>query len=189
MSLLIRLFARSWLLRGMRWIWAFAKADPWRALAIAACIVAAWQYRANQACQSIVRQIPAATAKATAAQVAVNHEPARVSGEIARKSNVEAPAYHRRLGAAAAAHAVRLSGPARPVGHSGVPGADPAQPSLHRADVDAGAPSADLVCRPAADDGWLVWAAGRAAQMQAEAAALIARGAAVPEPLSSEGTP
>lgn len=165
-----------------QWIKRIAAAYPWQAALILALCWGAYERNHHVQWRAYAKRIEAAQKQAAADQVAVNHEPARVSGEIARKSNAEAPAYYRRLGDAAAAHAVRLSGPARPIGPAGVPGADQAEPSLHRADVDAGAPGADLVCRPAADDSWLVWAAGRAAQMQAEAAALIELGAAVPEP-------
>lgn len=179
----------SGLLKVARELWLFAKANPWRANAIALAGVATWFWHGWSSDHAKLVAIKAAQKQATADQVAINHEPARVSGEIARKSNAEAPAYYRRLGDAAATHAVRLSGRTRPIGPAGVPGADQAEPSLHRADVDPGSPGADLVCRPAADDSWLVWAAGRAAQMQAEAAALIELGAAVPEPIPSKGTP
>lgn len=104
-------------------------------------------------------------------QAAVNHEPARVSGEIARQSDAEAPAYYRAVAGAADAHRVRS--PACPVSPADLPGTD--HPSALN---DGPAPAADLVSRPRAEDDQIVAAAGRAAQMHADAEALIAAGIA-----------
>ena len=180
MSALAAWFAERWLVKRAAPVWAFIKGNPWRAACILALLWGLWGYFHGQACQTFKTNVIAAQRGSAAAQVAVNHEPARVSGQIASKSNAEAPAYYRLLADAAADHAVRLPSPTGPVGDPGVRGADPTQPGVHGPDEHAGAPDADLVCRPAADDGWLVWAAGRAAQMHAEADALITAGAAVP---------
>lgn len=167
-----RLLAGSWLKAAS----AFARRHPVEALLIASLAGNVWLWRSKAACEDAARAIPAATARATAAQAAVNHEPARVSGAIARESNATAPAYYAGVRRAAAAHAVRVPRPARPVGPADLPGTDPVEPGVHGPDA-----AADLVCRPAADDGQILDAAARGAKMRQEGLDLIAAGAAVAE--------
>lgn len=106
-------------------------------------------------------------------QVVTNHEPQRKSVEIARQSNAKAPAYYRSVAAAGRAH--RVSAPSC-VSAPGVRGADSA-PSVNDRSIEA----SGLVSRPKQDDDLLLAAAGRAAQMQADAQSLIDSGVAVAE--------
>lgn len=131
-------------------------------------------WRLNNAQQTIA-EMRAAQRPATAAQIAVNHEPARVAAEIARQSDAQAPEYYRAVRAAAVTR--RLPVPPCPSGGADLPGTD------RPAAIDDGPdPAADMVSRPRAEDDQIIAAAGRAAQMHADAQALIAAGIAVAEP-------
>ena len=116
-----------------------------------------------------------AQAKATAAQVAVNHQPAAISAAIAKVSDAQAPAYYRSVSDAADLHRLRAN-PACGASPAGLSGAD------HPAALDdrsAGSP--ELVSRPKTDDDLLIAAAARAAKMHQDALDLIAKGAAKAE--------
>jgi hypothetical protein len=178
----------TWLLQGWlsRWAltaegeikagWKWATSSAVHALAIALAVSAAgnwllWQrgdrYRDRLAAVAKVQH------QAGQDQATVNHEPARKSAEIARQSDAQAPAYYADVRRAADSHRVR--GPACPPVAADMPGTDRAAP------VDDRSPAvADMVSRPRAEDDLIVAAAGRAAQMHADALDLIATGAAVP---------
>lgn len=164
------------------WRWLTASPAHFLAFALAVSIAAnAWQHHRiinlQEARHSDAVAFQIASDQNHAAQVAVNHEPARVSGAIAREANATAPAYYDQLRRAADDHAVRMPAGEVGVGPSGLPRANPFEQGLHRPDVLAG-----LVCRPAEDDGLLVTAAGRAARMLAQAKSWIESGIAIAEP-------
>lgn len=148
-------------------------------LALVFAIICGLQtWRLDRAYQTIA-DFRAAQPAATAAQIAANHEPARVSAEIARQSDADAPSYYRAVADAAGAHRlpVRACSPSA----ADLPGTD--RPSA----IDDGpAPAPDMVSRPRAEDDQIVAAAGRAAQMHADAQALIAAGVAIPSPAEPE---
>jgi hypothetical protein len=114
-----------------------------------------------------------ASARATADQIATNHQPAAISAAIAKVSDAKAPAYYRRALDVADLHRLRPA-LARGPGSADLPRTDPAPPLNDRSPAPA-----NLVCRPQSDDDLLVAAAARAAQMRADATALIAAGVAV----------
>lgn len=170
---------QGWQRIGSIWAWITASAARvWAAIAILALAYAAWQFRRAEDWAGRFRQLESdtktASAKATQQQAAVNHHPAAVSAALAEASNAQAPAYYRHALDIADLHRVRVQAPQGSAGRADLSGADHAAPI-----DDRPAPAADLVCRPEADDKLLVGAAARAAQMQADAQALIAAGAAV----------
>lgn len=125
---------------------------------------------------ALVASVKASAVKAALDQQAANHAPAAASQAIAEKSDEQAPAYYAAARAAADAHRVRADSPRCTVA-ANLPGAD------HAAPVNDGpAASPDMVSRPKTDDDLLVAAAGRAAQMHADAEALIAAGVAKATP-------
>ncbi len=150
----------------------------WREVLIAVLALLVWHKDARlAACNAFRADVKAAAPKAAAAQAAVNHRPAAISQVIAETSDAQAPAYYRAVHAAADAHAVRMR-PApscRGAGGTDLPGTDPAAQSVHGSDA-----TADLVCRPRAEDDQLVAAAGRAAEMRAIAQGWLISGIAVP---------
>lgn len=169
---------QGWKRLGSIWTWITASAARvWAAIAILALTYAAWQFRRADEWADKFRQLEASTraasAKAAKDQAVVNHQPAAISAAIAEQSNAQAPAYYRSVIAAADLHRMQPTCPRGAVA-ADLSGADHAAPI-----DDRPAPAADLVCRPEADDKLLVGAAARAAQMQADAQALIAAGAAV----------
>lgn len=124
-------------------------------------------------------RIALATAQATTAQIAVNHEPAAKSQTIAENSRDQSKAYYdegRRAGLAyAAAHRVRPEAPGCPIGAPGVPGAD------RVVAIDDGPGDAPgMVAVAQADFDLLVSNSTRLAQVHQDAQALIASGVAVP---------
>lgn len=123
-------------------------------------------------------RVKVAQEKATTDQVAVNLEPARKSAEIARISDATSPLYYDSV-RRAAADRVR---PAHqcPTGLADLPGADRAAPVN-----DGTAPAPGMVSVAEADWTAISAAAARAAQMHADAQALIDAGVAVASP---EGT-
>lgn len=155
---------------------------PWQAAFLLALLWGAYERHQHIGWRDFGQSVIAAQHKAAADQIAVNHEPVRKSAAIAEESDAKAPAYYRSVHAAADAHAVRLRAPARPVGIADLPGTDRPEPSLHGPAVDAGQPGADLVCRSAVEDHWLIGAAARAAEMHQEALDLISEGVAVASP-------
>ncbi len=146
---------------------------PWQFALIAALLVCGWLWHGRNEARDELAAIHAAQKQATAAQAAVNHEPARKSQAIAEKSDAEAPAYYADVRRAAADNSVRVRDP-RPISGPDLPGADRSEPGIHGPD-----PAADLVCRPEVEDGQLVNAASRAAEMHQEALDLIDAGVAV----------
>jgi len=120
-----------------------------------------------------ITQIHVAQADATKHQTEVNHEPARKSAEIARKSDAQAPAYYAAVRVAADAH--RMRNPC-PISNPDLPGTDRPIPSDDHTGEATG-----MVSRPKADDDLIVSAAAQAAQMQVDAQALIDAGIAVSE--------
>lgn len=131
-------------------------------------------------------RIALATAQATTAQIAVNHEPAAKSQTIAENSRDQSQAYYdegRRAGLAyAAAHRVRPEAVGCPVTAPGVFGTDRVA-----AVNDGPGDAAGLVALSQADYDLLVFNSNRLAQVHQDADALIAAGAAVP--LSKETHP
>jgi len=156
------------------WAWITQSALHLTLAALAVALLAVWYYRHESAkWQRVVSSMEVAQKKAAEDQAAVNHEPARVSQEIAEKSNAQGAAYHADVRVAASRAAVRLRPPGGTVVPSSVPGADTAEPGVHGpADPPA------LVCRPSIDDSQLIEAAARAAQMHQEALDMIAAGIA-----------
>ncbi|MBY0394776.1 MAG: hypothetical protein K2Q27_16110 [Novosphingobium sp.] len=135
-----------------------------------------WHQRAElAACHAFRADVKTASKQATTAQIATNHAPAVVSQAIAEKSDAQSPAYFRAVRAAADAHRVRPAPDRSSTGGADLPGTDPAAQGLH-----GSAEPADLVCRPRAEDGQLVDAAARAAEMRAIAQGWIIEGLAVP---------
>ena len=141
-------------------------------------LVSLQTWRLDRAHQTIA-DFKAAQVTATAAQIAANHEPARVSGEIARQSNAQAPAYQRAVAAAAVAH--RLPVRPCPAGGADLSGTD--RPSAINDGPD---PASDMVSRPRDEDDQIAAAAGRALLCKADAEALIAAGVAIPSPSEPE---
>ena len=182
MSALAAWLAERWIVRRAAPLWDFLRANPWRAVALIALLLAAYERWQHVHWRNFGQSVIAAQHKAAADQTAVNHEPARKSAAIAEKSDAEAPAYYRAVHAAADAHSVRLRTPAGPLSTPDLPRADRAEPSLHGPAIDPGQPSAELVCRPTVEDRWLVGAAARAAEMHQEALDLISEGVAIPAP-------
>ena len=180
-SLIMALFGR-WIADAegvIKHKWRWITATPVHLLgAVLAVSVALnlWQWHQLAACHAFKAEVKAAAPKAAAAQAAVNHAPAAKSQAIAEKSDAEAPAYYAAVHSAADAHRVRADGP-RCASPASVPGAD------HAASVNDGpAPATDMVARPKADDDLIIAAAARAAQMHADAEALIAAGVAKAAP-------
>ena len=148
-------------------------------IALAAALVgltlASWHYRSAYHAEKALRQaliasVQAASAQAAIDQQAANRVPAILSKVIAENSDAQSPAYYADV--RAAAERMRKDGPRCP-GPAGVPAAD------YPAPIDDGsAHAASVVSRPKADDDLIVAAAGRAAQMHADAEALIAAGVA-----------
>jgi hypothetical protein len=126
--------------------------------------------------EAVIAELPAAQKQAGIDQAAVNQAPAQIAAAIAKGSNHDAPAYYDRVRSAADAAATRVQCPTATgqPGRADLPQPDPAQPGLHGPD-----PAAELVCRPAVEDGQLVAAAARAAEMHQQALDLIAAGVAV----------
>ncbi len=160
-------------------LWAKARpflAQHWRDVAIALMALFIWYQRAALAtCQAFRAEVKAAAPKAAAAQAAVNHRPAAISQAIAEESDAEAPTYHRAVHAAADAARVRPAQVRGGPGGADLPGTNQAGQGIHGPAADA---NPDLVCRPRAEDDWLVSMAARAAEMHADAEALIKAGAA-----------
>lgn len=161
------------------WKWATESATH---LLMALCaILTAYalyeRHRADMAIAALARwkdAAKAASARATADQIAVNHQPAADSAAIAKVSDAQAPLYYRRALDVADLHRMRPA-PARGASGADLPRAD------HPAPIDDGSPApADMVCRTRADDDLVINAAARAAQMHADAQALIVAGVAIP---------
>lgn len=146
---------------------------PWQAALVATLALCVWFYLGRQDARQELADVRAAQKVAGANQAIINHEPARKSEEIARKSNVEAPAYYDSVRRAAAANSVRPQ--ACPVSRPDLPRADSAVEGVHGPAV-----APELVCRPAVEDTQLVNASARAAEMRQEALDLITLGVAVP---------
>jgi len=156
-----------------QWRWVMATPVHLLAAALAVSVAAnLWQWHLLSVAHVFKAEVKVAAKQASKDQQAVNHAPAAASQAIAEKSNAQAPAYYADVRAAALR--VRADSPRCPVSAS-VPGADHAAP-VNDGPIDA----ARVVSRPQADDDLLVAAAGRAAQMHADAEALIAAGVAVP---------
>lgn len=155
-------------------------ADHWRDVAMALMALLIWhQHGQLAACHTFRADVKAAAPKAAAAQATANHRPAAISQAIAETSDAQAPAYYRALHTAADAHAVRMR-PAPDRGSAGgadLPGTDPDQQGVHGSAAEA---VSDLVCRPRAEDDWLVSMAGRAAEMYTDAQGWLISGIAVP---------
>lgn len=117
-------------------------------------------------------RVKVAQEKATTDQVAVNLEPARKSAEIARISDATSPLYYDSV-RRASAERVRPA-PQCATGLADLPGADRATP------VDDGTIDAAGMVSVAEED-WasITAAAARAAQMHADAQALIDAGVAI----------
>jgi len=148
-----------------------ARAYPWQALCLVLLCLSAWLWHGRSAARQQIARIEAAQHQAAADQAAVNHQPAATSAAIAEASNAQAPAYYR---------AVRIAGDAQRLRHA-CPASRADLPGTDRAAAldDRSPAAAELVSRPKADDDLILAAAGRAAQMHADAQALIANGAAV----------
>lgn len=153
-------------------------ARRWREVLIVVLLLVIWHKDALlSACRTFRADVKTASKQATKDQQDTNHRPAVVSQAIAEKSDAQAPAYYHSVRTAADAHAVRVR-PTQVAGGPGradLPGADPAATGVH-----GPAQPADLVCRPRAEDGQLVDAAARAAEMRAIAQGWIIEGLAVP---------
>ena len=144
----------------------------WREVLIGLMALFIWHLQAKvAACRAFKAEVKTATKQATIAQQAVNHVPAAKSQAIAEKSDAQAPAYYASV--RAAADRVRVNSPRCTVAAS-VPRADN-PPALN----DGPADPTRVV--PEADYNQLVDAAARAAQMHADAEALIAAGVAKSE--------
>jgi len=162
--------------------WRWLLGDLWRlacalaliALAVMTAQTAHQRHRADKA-EAALALVKPAQAAATAAQIAVNHQPAAISAAIAEQSDAQAPAYYRSVSAAADLHSLHIKDP-RSASPASLPGADN-PPALD----DRPAAPAELVCRPTAEDGQIVNAAARAAQMHADAQELIRAGVAQAE--------
>lgn len=145
--------------------------QPWPTLCLALLCLSAWLWHGRSEARHRIAAIEAAQTHAAADQAAVNHHPAAVAAAIAELSDAQAPAYYRAVAAAGAAQRLRYTCPPGP---ADLPGTDRAAP------LDDRSPTAtELVSRPKADDDLILAAAGRAAQMHADAEALIAEGVAV----------
>lgn len=148
----------------LAWTWRFPLA-----------LLLAWHFHsrliATHADFAAFRADTVKAAKQSAAnQQAANRAPAAKSEAIARNSDAQAPAYYADV--RAAAERMRQAPPRCP-SPARVPGTD------HPAEInDRPAATAELVCRPQADDDLLTGAAARAGQMHADAEALIAAGVA-----------
>lgn len=162
----------SWLKDALRAAWDAICGHPREVIIIALCALSLWFLHGRQDARQELADIRAAQKVAGQAQVAVNHEPARKSEEIARTSNAEAPAYYDSVRRAAAANSVRRT---CPVSGPDLPRADSAEQGVHGPDA-----AAELVCRPAVEDSQIVTAAARGAEMRQEGLDLIALGVAVP---------
>lgn len=165
----------KWLLGRLSALWRVILAHPWQ-FAVVALLALSWVLWARgDRYRDRLLAVQSAQKTATAAQIAVNHEPARKSEEIARKSDAEAPAYYeegRRAGLAyAAAHRVRN---ACPVSGPDLPGADrPAE------EHDGGGDTPGMVALSKGDFDILTDNSTRLAKVQADALALIEAGVAV----------
>ena len=159
---------RRWLISDL---WRLACALALVALVAQSIRMESQRHRADKA-EVTLAQVKPAQAAAAAAQAAVNHHPAAISAAIAEKSDAQAPAYYRSVSAAADLHSLHIKDP-RSVSPASLRGADN-PPALD----DRPAAPADLVCRPTAEDGQIVNAAARAAQMRADAQELIRAGVA-----------
>ena len=154
-------------------------ARHWRGILIGVVSLLAWHWHSrlidvHAEFDAFQRKTEAQSKQAETNQAAVNHVPAILSKVIAEKSNDQAPAYYDAVHVAA--ERMRKDGPRCPIAAS-VPGTDSAPEVIHGPD-----PAADMVSRPRAEDDLIVNAAGRAAQMHADALELIANGAAVASP-------
>jgi len=152
----------------------WAKAHPLLVI-LALSLAANWMLWARgDRYRDRLSHITTAQTQATRDQIAVNQAPARISKAIAEKSNAQAPAYYRHALAVAERHRVRATcapGPAH------LPGPN------HVAEIhDGPAASAELVSRAKAEDDLILAAAARAAQMHADAQALIDAGVAISSP-------
>jgi hypothetical protein len=161
----------GWLNKARTAFTGFVGRYPWQAAVIALSVAFLWTLHGKHAAQAEVAAMKAASKQATAAQIAVNHEPAAKSQAIAEKSNAEAPAYYRAVHAAADANRVSNPCVASP---ANLPGANPSVESVHGPALAPG-----MVSRPKADDDQLVEAASRAAKMHQEALDLIDAGVAI----------
>lgn len=130
-----------------------------------------WKPRAERA-EKAWEQVVQAQEKATADQISVNLEPARKSADIARISDATSPLYYDSV-RRASAERVRPA-PQCAAGLADLPGADRPTP------VDDGTTAAPgMVSVTEADWTAITAAAARAAQMHADAQALIDAGVAV----------
>lgn len=155
---------------GLKWLFA----HPMTALALGLAVWGLIEHRAaakwEGAYHKLAASIQTASTKAATDQAAVNHHPAAISAAIAEQSDAQAPAYYRHALDVADLHRVRPA-PQNSPGRADLPGTDHASPVDDRPADPAG-----LVCRTKADDTLIVGAAARAAQMHADAQALIAAG-------------
>lgn len=176
----------GWLKNAALSVFDLARRYPWQAAVIALLALFAWtlhgKHRVEQERDQARHEIAAmveASKQAKAAQIAVNHEPAKQAQAIAEKSNAESPAYYRSVMSAGDAN--RVHGESICSQHTDLPGTNPPVEGVHGPD-----PAAEMVSRPKSEDDQLIYAAGRAAEMHQEALDLIARGAAVADPALSQ---
>lgn len=178
--------------RAFRWL----AADFWRLVAFALLIVCAvlsirsdglhvgfiqidgLKDRASHA-EAALAAIKDDQGKATAAQAAVNHQPAQVSRAVAEASDVQSKNYYEQGRAAtavyAAANSVRRACPEGRASGPGVPGTD--RPAAQH---DGAGDAAEMVAVSRADLDRLSGLALRVAQVREDAQAMIAAGVAVP---------
>ena len=178
LSLVLTFFGNAF-----RKLFELVSEHPYAAALLLSLAANVWLCYEWRSAEGEIDAIHAAQGKATAAQVAANHQPVVISTRIAEESNREAPAYYERVRVVARDHIVRS--PCAP-GNSGVPGTDSPAPLDDR---PVGSPELVSVAR----DDWdkLLAAAARLAKVRQDAEKLIAEGAAVssdglPEPAFSE---
>lgn len=166
-------------------IWGWITASPariWAAIAILALGYAAWQFRRADEWADKFRQLEADTKtsskQAATAQAAVNHRPAAVSADIAKRTDHEADDYISSAMAAARAyadaHRLRPAS-ASGAGHADLSGADRPAP---RNDGPGDTAGLDATAISKADFETCTINSGRLAKVRDAAQELIATGVA-----------
>lgn len=161
------------------WSWLTASATHILAAMLAVAVLFSLYERHDAAkWHKVADSTLAAQKAATQAQVAVNHEPAAKSVQIAEKSDVDSQSYYAagRAAGLAYADAHRVRDDACQPSDPGLPGADRA------AQVDDGPGATSSMVALSADDYALLTGNSlRLAQVHQDAEQLIAAGAASPE--------
>lgn len=167
----------KWLRAALQAVVAWIGRNRLLAAVIALLCLSGWLWNRGNVALDQVAAIKAAQHTAANNQATVNHEPARKSADIARKSDDEAPAYyaagHSAADAYADAHSVR--GASCPTGHPDLSGTD------STAQVDDGPGEAPGMVAVTRDDFDLLTGNSlRLAKVHQDAEALISDGVAVP---------